>query len=173
MIYTPILIKFVSPVVVDGEATQPTHLQPLRLVITAPVSRLRSAEQTLALPTVVTIPYDQELRLRLVPSSCYDPHGRYDVKVFQGKNNQVPVAQMTWVVPEAPAQRKIDVVATGAIDAVNVAFFEVTEVSHAGTYRVEASQIIWEADPPTEGAIYHVTYVPAVTLGDLMVNNPA
>lgn len=167
---TPILIKFVTPVILEDDALEPQVINPVKLVIVAPQSSLHSVEQTLALTTVVTVPFDQELRLRLLPSDSYKPKGRYKVKVLQGKNS-TPLYDMTWIVPEPPEVRTISVVNQGNVDDINVAAFEVLDVSHNGEYKLEGSKLIWTQNPPPLNVTYQVTYQPAVTLDRLIVTD--
>ncbi|EKQ70417.1 hypothetical protein OsccyDRAFT_0704 [Leptolyngbyaceae cyanobacterium JSC-12] len=170
--YTPIIIKFISPVVVEGQELPQQYLEPLKLAIYSPQTKLLSAEQALPLPTVVTVPFEKELRMKLLPSAVYNPHGRYKVKVYQGKNN-VPLYEMDWVVPQIPEQKFVDVThsETGR-DYLNLAFSEIISISHEGVWEVEDQHIVWVQDRPVIGSSYRVKYQPAVTLGDLIVSNP-
>jgi hypothetical protein len=166
--YTPILIDYVAPVLLL-QSGDPRPNAVYRMLIEPPDSDLPAHQQIIRDKILITIPFQEPLAIKLVASDQFTPKGVYKVSIYKdGQSN--PLQTQKWIVPTITDSNRTEVVRAeeGNLDLIphNVDFpiYEVVEVSHSGTWRLQGGGILWVDNPPEAGKRYSVTYKPAVSL---------
>jgi hypothetical protein len=164
------MIKFVPAVVIGNEDPDEIPAPNVVLLITPPLSRIHAAAQTLNIPVRVQVPTDGLLKLRLLPSKQYQPFGVYKVSIHKD-NARLPIEEMQWTIPDPPVPKTIQISSSGTgEDFVNAAMYSIQGVSRSGDYTyVNGTTIKWLSNIPAAGEPYTVTYMPALTIDDLVV----
>ena len=172
LVYTPIIIEWVSPIKgADGYALP---LLATYLTIKSPLSRLpNSVQQSFPREYKVPIPADGRLAIELLSSNNYHPRGEYEVTFFN-VSDPYPFLSQEWLVPAPLAQGFVTVRHTGQVqgDLLGQRAYNILNVSREGKYVVKAGHIIWLENPPTVGEEYTVTYSKAYFLHEIIKPNP-
>lgn len=156
----------------DINVFQATNL-PLRLEIRNPTSKLPGHTQAYSAKTVVLIPVDGVVKLKLIPSTLYTPQGYYDVTVME-KGNKIPLEIMKWLVPYVSGEYTKHIV-RGSTDRDYVEGLEdldVSSVSFGSDYTLEGNYIVWGQVAPTLGESYIIEYRKSLNLSEVIVEQP-
>jgi hypothetical protein len=171
--YSSLLINYVPSVISeDINVFQTTNL-PLRLEITNPTSRLPGHIHAYAAKTVVVIPIDGVVKLKLIPSELYLPLGYYDVSVME-KGNKVPLEKQKWLVPYVSGEHTMHIV-RGSTDRdyiLSLSELDISNVSHSDDYQIEGNYIIWGSNSPSPGTTYTIEYRRSLNLSEVIVDRP-
>lgn len=169
--YTPIVIFYAPPVIVDGQSNNDTI--PISLEICPPDSASVTVTQILPVCQRYILPHHGWLRLKLRPTEDYLPMGFYRVRFFQFKN-RLPFLEQQWYVPRYNVVEEISVTRRqGEADELPDNIYSILSLSIPGSWRLEANRLLWLENAPTLGTVYRIRVVRGLTLNQLVRRRPS
>lgn len=164
--YCPVIIDF-QPAVLDS-AGEEFNTIAYRLKISSPSSNRQGIKQTIKGSYFVDVPDDGPLILKLIPSGRYVPNGRYVVEYY-AVGESTPVEVQHWVVPERPPLLQYTYSWDGNDVILPSDAYEIKNISPHYQFTYQYNTLLWNAAPPPIDQPLVITYQPAATLADIMV----
>lgn len=165
--YTPVLVQYVEPIRLAGEA--PQKPQARWLEITAPSSRLPGYAQCLRSCFRVPIPESGYVQLELLPSDGFSSPQHYIVKLFTGTNTKPDVVQ-NWHIPRWEKYETIDIVRTDQpYDPLPWHVFSQIKIPGYEKWFYKDQHIHWVEGAPPPGTAYSLSYVRPLSLYQVLM----
>jgi hypothetical protein len=171
-VFSVVKVAFIPGVAVVGSPVQSTDSkEKWHIRIKSPKSALRGIYQSLPaefLHPISTL--GQPLSLRLLASELYIPNGIYEVDYIKNGNASSPAAHQLWKIPRPISSDSAQVTrGTGVFDDVgSLPIGEILHISPSGSYDFDGLRIHWLSGGPLAGESYSITYLPALSLRDVI-----